>query len=348
MNKGIEPQFIPRILVVSFFSLLTSPLRIIEQVCYDWKVHKTKIHPSPVIILGHWRTGTTHLHNILCQDKRFGYVTTYQAMAPGFLLVGEKTIKPLLSWIIKLLYPTRMIDNIPLSVDLPQEGEYAVANMCPYSFLHMFSFPKKAKWFFERFVLFKNLPEDEQLEWINTYLKLLKKVTIVSKGAQLILKNPAHSGRLPAILKVFPKAKFIHLIRNPYDVYLSMEQLHKVVIPRSQLQEVNWECIQLNILNFYSKLMKKFITQKTLIPESNLVEVKFESLEATPIAVIKKIYHSLDLPNLDLAKPNIMAYLDSVSEYQKNRYTLTPEIINNVNHHWGFAFEHWGYDKRKG
>jgi hypothetical protein len=266
-------------------------------------------------------------------------------MTPGFVLVGERTIKPLLAWIVDLLYPTRMIDNIPLMMDMPQEGEYAVANLCPYSFLHMFSFPKQAKWFFERYVLFENLPENEQTEWMSFYLQVLRKATLKSNGAPLVLKNPAHSGRLASILQTFPDAKFIHLIRNPYDVYLSMKQLYKIVLPRSQLHDIEWEQVEANIINFYPRLMKKFLAEKNLIPENNLVEIKFENLETTPLETIQEIYQNLSLPDFYVAKADIQTYVDSVADYHKNQYTLTPEIIEKVNHHWGFAFNQWGYDQ---
>jgi len=266
-------------------------------------------------------------------------------MAPGFSLVGKRTIKPLLAWIVNLLYPTRMIDSIPLSMDMPQEGEYAVANLCPYSFLHMFSFPKQAEWFFERYVLFENLPEDEQVEWTNFYLQVLRKTSLMSNGAPLVLKNPAHSGRLPSILQIFPDAKFIHIIRNPYDVYLSMEQLYKVVLPRSQLQNINWDQVEANIINFYSRLMKKFLAEKDLIPTGSLVEVKFEDLETSPIETIHEIYQRLGLPEFEVAKSDIQTYSDSIDDYSKNQYTLTPEIIEKVNDNWGFVFDQWGYEQ---
>jgi len=341
----IDPKFIPRILVVSFFSLVTSPLRAYEWIRYNRLIKKSEIHPSPVIILGHWRTGTTHLQNLLCQDKKVGYVTTFQAMAPGFFLVGEKTIKPILEWIVNHLYPTRMIDNIPLSMDMPQEEEYAVANLCPYSFLHMFSFPRQAEWFFKRYVLFENLSESEAGELIDFYLEVLRKASFRTNGAPLVLKNPAHSGRLPSILKMFPHAKFIHIIRNPYDVYLSMAQLYKVVLPRSQLHDINWEKVEENFINFYIILMRKFLADKEFIPAGNLVEIKFENLETSPVDTIKEVYERLNLPGFEEAKPNIQAYVDSVVDYHKNQYTLTPEIIERVNQHWGFAFKLWGYEQ---
>ena len=37
---------------------------------------------DPVFILGHWRSGTTFMHNVFSCDKHFGYNTTYQTVFP--------------------------------------------------------------------------------------------------------------------------------------------------------------------------------------------------------------------------------------------------------------------------
>lgn len=53
----------------------------------DWLINGRAIasqplHPQPVFILGHPRTGTTHLHNLLSQDTdRFAYCDTLMAGA---------------------------------------------------------------------------------------------------------------------------------------------------------------------------------------------------------------------------------------------------------------------------
>ena len=38
---------------------------------------------------------------------------------------------------------------------------------------------------------------------------------------QLLLKSPCHTGRVQLLLKLFPRAKFIYIHRNPYDIFLS-------------------------------------------------------------------------------------------------------------------------------
>ncbi|TET13035.1 MAG: sulfotransferase, partial [Dehalococcoidia bacterium] len=296
-NKDIDRKFIPRALFVCFSTFLTSPLRLYESVRYGRIVKNTAIHRSPIFIVGHWRTGTTHLHNLLCQDKNLGYVSTFQAFAPGLCLVGEKVIKRLFDKIAKKLHPTREIDNIPLSMDNPEEEDLAIASMSPYSYLHMYTFPRQARYFFERYTFgFNNLPESTLAEWKEIYLTIMRKATLQAGGKRLVIKNCADSGRIKTLLDLFPDAKFIHIYRNPYHVFRSTLFLYRVVLERSQLQEISPDEIEAWVSWFYTQLMQRFLADKALIPAGNLVEVKYEDLEAAPLDQLRRVYETLSLP----------------------------------------------------
>lgn len=346
-SEEIDRAYLARLLFVSMFTLLTSPLRLYERQRYGRAVENTRIHPSPVFIVGHWRTGTTHLHNLICMDHQFGYLSTFQAMAPGFCLVGDRAIKPLLARIARKNHPTREIDNIPLSFDAPQEEDFAIANMSPYSFLHLYTFPRQAPYFFERYALFEDLPESTLTEWTEIYLTLLRKATFSAGGKRLVLKNPANTGRIGTLLELFPDARFIHIYRNPYNVFRSMLHVYMTVLPRAQLQDIGRDRIEGYILTFYSRLMKKFLADKALISTDNLVEVKFEDLEEDPLGQLQRVYDGLRLPGFDKAAPTVRAYMRSIEGYQKNPYEIDDDVVKSVNRHWRFAFEEWGYVPRE-
>ena len=346
-NKDIDRRFIPRALVVTLITFLTSPLRLYESVRYGRIVKNTAIHPSPVFIIGHWRSGTTHLHNLLCQDKNLGRVSMWQAFAPGLCLVGEKVIKGPLNKIAKKLHPTREIDNIPLSLDNPEEEDLAIANMSPYSYLHMYTFPRRARYFFESYItFFCNLPESTIAEWKQIYLTVLRKATLQAGGKRLVIKNCADSARIKTLLELFPQAKFIHIYRNPYDIFRSTQHLYRVVMERAQLQEISPDELEDWVLRFYSQLMQKFLADKALIPAGNLVEVKYEDLEQAPLDQLRKVYDTLSLPGFAEAEPAFRAYLDSIADYKKLVHKkLDDDIITRVNEHWHFAFDALGYER---
>ncbi len=345
-NKDIDRKFIPRALFVTLSTFLLSPVRFYESVRYGRIVKSTAIHPSPIFIVGHWRTGTTHLHHTMCQDKNLGYVSSFQAYAPGICLIGEKTIKGPFNKLAKKLHPTREIDNIPFSFDSPEEEDLAIATMSPYSYLHMYTFPRQAPYFFERYItFFSDLPESTLAEWKEIYLTILRKATLQAGGKRLIIKNCADSGRIKTLLDLFPDAKFIHIYRNPYHVFRSTLYLYRVVLERSQLQKISLEEIEAYVLRFYTQLVQRLLADKALIPAGNLVEVKYEDLEDAPLDQLRRVYETLSLPGFAEAEPAMRAYLDSIAGYQKNPQKIDDSVIAKVNQHWQFALEEWGYDR---
>jgi len=238
------------------------------------------------------------------------------------------------------------MDNVAFSLDAPQEEELALANMTVHSFAHAFVLPQRAEGLFRRYVLFEDLPDAARAEWIDHYLTLLRKVSVASGGRRLILKNCTNTARVPTLLELFPDAKFIHIHRNPYNVFTSTVHLHEKLTSLCQLQSVRPEHVETNVLTFYRELMRKYLGDRSLIPSENLVEVRYEDMEREPLPLLRGIYQRLGLPRFSDAEPAFRSYLASIRNYKKNRYDLAPEAVARVNRHWGFAFDEWGYTVR--
>ena len=344
-SGGIDRAYAKRVVFVTLTTLLTSPLRIWERVRYRRAVRGSSIHPEPIFILGHWRSGTTHLHNLMCQDTNLGFLTTFQAMAPGFCLTGDGIIKRLLAKAAAARHPTRVIDNVPLVLDAPQEDEFALCNLSPVSFLHAFTLPRKAREIFEESVLLDRVAPRDLAKRVRSYEMVLRKATLRAGGRRLLLKNCASTGHIEALLKAFPEARFIHIHRNPYDVFLSTLHLYRTAIPRFQIQEIGDGEIEACVLAFYDRAMHAYLAARSKIPAGRHVEVRFEELETAPLAEVKRIYEALQLPGFAKAEADFRAYIESVSGYKKNAYELNADVIETVNRHWSFAFDQWGYER---
>jgi hypothetical protein len=344
-NGGIDPTYLKRALFVSAASLLTVPLRLYERALYGRVIETLPIEQPPIFIVGHWRSGTTHLQYMMSQDSNLGYVSTFQTIAPDFFLVGSraligKIVRPVLD---RLMPAKRMMDNMAFALDGPQEEEPALASMSPYSFYHLWSFPRRAVEYFEQYALFRRVPEAIVARWKEIYLTILRKATLNMGGRRLLIKNPTNTGRIQVLLDLFPDAKFIHIIRNPYRVFLSTRHFYRKVLAIAQLQNIDQEEIDTNILLFYKEIMCKFLVERVLIPARNLLEIRFEDLEVTPLAQLQQIYERLNLPGFVAAKEAFRTYLASQVGYRKNSYDLNWDAIERVNQHWRFALEEWDY-----
>ncbi len=93
----------------------------------------------PIFVIGFWRSGTTLLHSMLCQDKRAGYVTTFQGVFPNLVLTQKKWLKKFTN---AILPKNRPFDGYAMDMDFPQEEDFAMMSLQPRSLYQNVLFPK--------------------------------------------------------------------------------------------------------------------------------------------------------------------------------------------------------------
>jgi len=336
-SRRIDNKHYVKVLLSSIVSGITTLFMLWEKLREN-KDHS--LHSPPIFIIGHWRSGTTYLHNLLCQDPNAGYITTYQSLFPNNLYS-----KGIFKTILKLVIPgKRPSDNVKLDVDFPQEDEFALENLLAPSFYNFFFFPENYDQLFDETILFKNKSESEIQKWAIVYKELIAKGQNNTKGKYMVLKNPVNTGRVDKILSMYPHARFIHIYRNPVIVYLSTKKFFLALIPELQLQHSTQEQIIDLIFDLYDRLMHAYFEKRESIPSSQLLEIDFETFESKPLENLKKIYSSLTIPNWDQSLPHFEKYLKHLGDYKKNNYKITSIELDRIKEEWGFAFKHFGYN----
>ncbi len=325
------------------FVMFTQIFQLVQNLLFSWRVKKTDIFTrQPLFIMGHWRSGTTHLHYMFARDPQFAFLNNYQAFLINVVLLGRGWLKFLLS---PLMPDGRPQDNIKMTIDEPAEEEQPLTNMTACSGMQTFFFPRNIS-YYNKFNLFKGIRKGEKRRWRRNYIYLLKLISYANGKRPLLLKNPHNTSRVKELLEIFPNAKFIYIHRHPYDVYLSTIHLYKKTISTQFLQNFSQEETIDRVMYCYETTMRKYYEERSLIPEGNLVEVSFQELENDGMATAKKIYEQLQLPGFEVAQPRIKAYLDDVKDYEKNRFvTLDPHIKDRIDKAWDFAFQIEGYSK---
>ena len=343
-NGGVPPRYWGKLAKVLSISALMAPLRVAERLRYGpSRMARVPIDEAPLYVHGFGRSGTTHLHNLLAQDPGFGIVSTFQAIAAPMFLTARGRLERLVA---NGMPATRPMDNMAVSVELPQEEEIALANTSHLSFVHHLSFPKRAREYQQKFATMR-LTNSEMARWERAYLDVVRKATLASGGRRLVLKSPTNLGRTAALLRLFPDAKFIHIVRNPYVVYRSMTNLYRHVLPICQLDDADPEDVVASMLDSYAAMMRRYMRDRESIPKGHLAEVRFEDLERTPMAELERLYDELELPGWERARQPMADYLGILSGYRKNTYRIDPETIDLVDRNWGFAVKAWGYEPPK-
>ncbi len=340
--RDVSLRYFPKLAFTTLVTLIFSPVRWWDELKYGRKVREFQLKEPPIFILGHWRSGTTFLHNVLCKDPKAAYVTTYQSVFPQ--AIGSQFF---LKAFMKAVMPeNRPSDNMKLSVDFPQEDEFALSNCTPYSYYNFMYFPQNYQNYYQKYVRFK-VGAKIRKDWREAYLKLIKKALINTHGERLVLKNPVNTGRIKILLEMFPKAKFVFIYRNPILVYLSAKKFFTQLLPTLQMQTFEEEKISELILDVFEKLLCDYLNDRNQIPVNQLCELRFEDFEKEPLHEVKRIYKSLNLNNLEEALPFLEPYLQITRSYKKNRHTITQNELRRVLNRWNFAMKQWNYDVPK-
>ena len=323
------------------------PLRWIELLAKNKKIKEHTIPKAPLFIIGYYRSGTTFLQQMFMQDTRFGHMSLYQTVFPELMLTFEKIFTPLLEFSAKLFKAKNSFHRIPLTWHSPGEEDMGLTGMLnPYAFQWGYLYPEKFNIYFEKYVLFENISEDEIENWKHSYYYLLKKLSIANNGRQLILKNPPNTARIKMLLSFFPDAKFIHIHRNPFDVYASNMQLLKMARDKYMLGKCSSADFSNIIINSYSKIMGRYFEDKSLIPSGQLIELRYETFIENPIECMKDIYEKIDVVDFNFCETAMRAYAFKQKNYSMLKHHLAMEEKNKVAKEWKEVIEYYEYQNQ--
>jgi len=339
-NK-VDDIYKSKVRQINFFRYVTKPFRLLQNLLFYRMIKNVDLsEKNPVFILGHWRSGTTHMHYVFDKDPQFGTLSNYQTFSFTTSLLSKRVVKFLLS---PLMPKERTQDNVKMTVDKPGEEEQPLSVSSTRSGIHSWIFPKNQS-YFEKYNLFKGITAEEKKAWQNDYVKVLKTIALANDKKQLLLKNPHNTSRVKELLELFPNAKFIYIHRNPLDVYISMQHLFSKVVETQFLQYVTFPERKELIIHYFKATLEKYLAEKDLIPKENLYEVSYDDFTGNEMFHAEKIYKQLNLGGFETAKPEIQKYLDSVKKYEKNKFRdLSPETEERLRKEWKFAFDEWGY-----
>jgi len=340
----VAPGHLLKALAITWYSLGNSKGYRRELEKFGQAVEQTAIQQDPVFILGHWRSGTTFLHNILSQDEQFAYPNLFDINNPHTFLIRDFLYQQYKSGTNGTAQ--RPMDQVRIDIDSPSEEEFAIGITSLKSPLISWLFPASSD-HYDRYLTFRLVDPEEISVWQKEVDWYLKKLTF-KYNKQLLLKSPANTGRIRLLLKLYPKARFIHIHRNPYQVFVSTRNLYKTAVGTSSLQQAGQLSNDELIIRRYRMMYDQYFEDLPLLNTQNFIDIGYEELEKEPEHIIKSVYEQLGLNGFEAAKEKINLYLSSLSQYQKNQYPLLPEAIRQeLNKNFEQEFRYWKYEMNK-
>jgi hypothetical protein len=324
--------------IATFVSSLHSIFRLIEEIVFGSRIRRTKIANAPLFIIGHWRTGTTLLHELLILDDRHSYPTTYECLNPNHFLLSEGFLTRCL-WF--LMPHHRPMDNMAAGWDRPQEDEFALTMLGAPSPYLMIAFPNHPPVDQDAFDLEKLPPRARGL-WKRTFVRFLRRLTL-RNPKRLILKSPTHTFRIKTLLELFPDARFVHIVRDPCVVFPSTVNLWKSLYRVHGLQAPAFAGLEEYVFQTFTDMYAKLEATRALVDPSRFYEVRYEELVRDPAGQMRQLYDHLQLGGFEKVQPKIEAYFNRVAGYQTNRYDLPPKQREEVTRRWGTVIKRYGY-----
>jgi hypothetical protein len=336
---AVHPHRWSASVVVTLLAPAHSLLRLVQSAVYGRRIARTELAAPPLFILGHWRSGTTFLHELLVLDPRHASPTTYECFVPHHFLLTEGLVNRWFSWVMP---PRRPMDTMAMGWDRPQEDEFALCNLGQPSPYLAIAFPNRPSPESEELTL-DGLSEQERDVWKRTLDRFLRQVTCRNPGKRIVLKSPPHTARVRTLLEAFPEARFVHIVRHPFALFQSTVKLWKSLYEVHGLQVPN--CIGLEDLVYenLSRMYAAFERDRGLIGPSRFREVRYEDLVREPISQVRAIYEHLGLGGFDDVLPALEQHLAGVSGHRADRYRLSPELKAEIARRWRPYFERYGY-----
>jgi omega-hydroxy-beta-dihydromenaquinone-9 sulfotransferase len=334
----ITPRRWAMAVLMSFFSLLNLGLWLLQEIFWGRRIARTQLQGDPIFVIGHWRSGTTLLHELLVLDGRHTCSNTYDCFCPNHFLLTAPVFRPLLKG---LLPKQRPMDNMAMEWSGPQEDEFAMCNMgmrTPYTTIAFPNLPPQNQAFYE----LKDVSPRQLARWKRGLLWFLKCLT-VRTPRRIVLKSPPHTFRIKVLLEMFPQARFIHIVRNPFVIFPSTINLWKRLFRNDGLQFPTYEGLDEYVFATLLRMYEVFERDRRLIPAGQFCEVRYEDLVARPVDEMRRVYEELRIDGFDTALPRIEAYFAQKADYKTNRYELPPELAEEISRRWASFFQRYGY-----
>lgn len=327
-------RILPTLAMLPYNSLMEK----IENWRYGKQLAATEIKP-PIFVLGHWRSGTTLLHNLLTLDDRFTYPNLYQCIFAHHFLTTEKAMSGLTSWLVP---KTRPMDNMAAGWKLPQEDEIALLLTTTYSPYRNLAFQGHRERYADYFD-FRGASPAEREEWKQAITKFMKKITL-RHNKPIVTKSPGHTYRIEILRELFPEAKFVYIHRHPYEVIRSTVHLREVMFQTNALGRINLENHDELVYQAYEQCIQTYEADKRHIPPGHLHEIRFDVFEQDLVNQMRDVYAALNLPDFAHVQPKIEQYVAGQKEYKKNQFPTDPVLAEVVNTRMKFALDLYGYD----
>ena len=334
----IHPFRWPMAVLITLITPFNTVMGAVQSLLFGRRIRETQLAGPPVFIVGHWRSGTTLLHELMSLDDRFGSPTTYQCFSPKHFLLTEWFITRYMGWLIPKQRP---MDNMAASWTSPQEDEFALLTLnAPTPYFRM-AFPNDPPPYMELLDM-QGVSDRDQTRFERAIMGFAKLITY-RFGKRLLFKSPPHTGRIETLARLFPGAKFVHITRDPFAIFPSTKRLWESLDDIQGLQRPRHEHLEEYVFECFERMYRGFEDQRTRLAPDSIVDLRYEDLVQDPVGRVRHLYERLNLGDFEQVREKLEAAVAGNKNYQTNRHELQPAMKEVIRKRWGQYFRTYGY-----
>src|SRR4030095_5662656 len=273
---------------------------------------------EPLFIVGLPRSGTSVLHRLLAADPEHRSPLMWEVRSPSPPTRDDEKRRiqratqscNFFNW----LAPTfRYVHTV--GAEIPQE---CVSLMTPTflsdQFDAMYYIPSYRTWFFR-----------QDLRPAYKYQRrFLQHLQFRRTARRWILKAPTHMFALPALLSIYPDARFVQTHRTPVDAMASVSSL--MTILRSAFSDaVDRFIVCREAIDYWSETMDKFLRERDRLEDNRICDIQYDEIRHEPIRVVRRIYEFFGWSLSREAEQNVRTLIGNQARRQSanHRYDLS-------------------------
>ncbi len=341
----IHPMRYGMTFMVSGCSLFNSVAAAWQNLALRRRILATELVQPPVFIVGHWRSGTTLMHELFSLDDGWASPDNYDAFVPHHALATGWIFK---GFVNSLLPRQRPMDSMELRAGAPQEDDFALVSLGAPTPYHDIAFCRD-RHHPSPLLALDQAGADVQ-EQTRVALDFFFRMLTRMYGTRLVLKSPPHTGRVALLAQWFPGAKFVHMARNPLAIVPSTMKLWRALDETQGLQRPRYDDRQLleYINAAYELMYGAWFRQRSAVPAGQICEVRFENLVEKPRQTIEQVFKMLQLDPSERFLTAVQTYFDQRTHHRTGNATEDPSLSHAIGTVWSRYRTHFGYSSQTG
>jgi len=278
-------------------------------------MHSKYMQTKPIFFIGCPRSGTTIISKFFQNNSKVLFFNEINIWEKNSIIANQSINRKL---IIKLWKGIRKIFPATMFVRKVHWHVIHLLRAC-----HIMGEEKNDR-----------LTENDLTEEMITQVKYILKRDL-SPEKTLVMKSVNDSLRIPFIKKLFPHARFIHIIRDGRDVACSLVKGNEGKA-WMHTKPAGWKNIQKKITGpergawIWNEIINTIRDDSKKIPSNNFYEIRYEDFVTNPNKTMRALFFSLGLP---FEKPQ-EELCQKVSNEQKKEY-----LTNTSSDDWA-SFDH--------